>query len=250
MTLETYLRSFRAHWKVIVVSVLVGLAAGIGTTLLSPKVYVATTTQFVRGEPGTGTAADYQAAQFATSRAKSYSALIGNPDVLTGVISQLHLAMGPADLLSRLTVENPTDTVLINVSARGTSPQEAQAISVAAADNLAKLILRLETAGSANGKSPIDVQTAVPASLPTSPSSPRPVLNIAVGTLLGLALGSILALFLKVPPRQQPRAVPRGRTAVRPERVAADSPTPARLALTFRNRRDVAPEPSALRHEA
>lgn len=249
MTLDTYLRTLRAHWRAVAAVALLGVLAGVGATLLSPKVYVATTTQFVRGVAGAGASPDYQAAQFATSQAKSYSALIGNPDVLSGVISQLGLTIGPADLLSRLTVENPTDTVLINVSARGTSAAQAQAISIAAADNLAKLILRLEAAGSASGKSPIDVQTAVPAPLPTSPSSPRPVLNIAVGTLLGLALGSILALFLKSPPRRQPRTIPRRREA-QDQSLPSVPPAPARLALTFRNRRELSGEASPLRHEA
>ena len=80
---------------------------------------------------------------------------------------------------------------------------------MSAADNLAKLIIRLESAGATDGKSPIDVQTAVPAPLPTSPATPRPALNLAVGTLLGLALGSILALVLNSRSRLRQRSRPR-----------------------------------------
>lgn len=204
---------------------LLGAAAAFGVTAATPKVYSATTTQFVRGVPGASATAEYQAAQFATSRAKSYSALIGNPDVLSGVIDQLGLKMNPAELYSRLTVDNPADTVLINVTARGTTAAEAQSISVSAADNLAKLIIRLESAGATGGKSPIDVQTAVPAPLPISPTSPRPVLNLAVGTMLGLALGSILALILDSRRRIRLRGRGRGRR-VRPLRARATSLAP------------------------
>src|SRR3954452_5491693 len=172
MTIGAYLLILRRHWVAVVVMTLLGAAAAVGITAATPKVYSATTTQFVRGVPGASATDEYQAAQFATSRAKSYSALIANPDVLSGVIDQLGLKMNPAELYSRLTVDNPTDTVLINVTARGTTAAEAQSISVSAADNLTKLIIRLESAGATGGKSPIDVQTAVPAPLPTSPTSP------------------------------------------------------------------------------
>ncbi|MFZ1285571.1 MAG: Wzz/FepE/Etk N-terminal domain-containing protein [Candidatus Phosphoribacter sp.] len=201
MTIYAYVAMLRRRWRIVLLATVLGAAAAIGLTALMPRVYVATTTMFVRGVPGAGVAADYQAAQFAASRAKSYSVMMGNPDVLSGIISDLNLQMGPGELLSRLTVENPIDTVLINVTARGTNPDQAQAISVAAADNLSTLIVRLESAGVAGGKSPIDVQVAVPAPKPTSPSSPNLVLNVAVGLMLGLALGSISALVVESRPR-------------------------------------------------
>jgi capsular polysaccharide biosynthesis protein len=225
MTIGAYLLILRRHWVAVAVMTLLGAAAAVGVTAVTPKVYSATTTQFVRGVPGASATAEYQAAQFATSRAKSYSALIGNPDVLSGVIDQLGLKMNPAELYGRLTVDNPTDTVLINVTARGTTAAEAQSISVSAADNLAKLIIRLESAGATGGKSPIDVQTAVPAPLPTSPTAPRPVLNLAVGTMLGLALGSILALILDSRRRIRLRGRARGRRA-RPLRARGASVAP------------------------
>lgn len=194
MTIQEYLTALRRHWVVALACLLVGAGVALGVTAALPKVYVATTIQFVRGVPGTGAAAEYQAAQFAVSRAKSYSVMIGNPDVLSGIIDDLDLSMGPGELFSRLTVENPLDTPLIRVTARGRTADEAQSISIAAADNLAKLINRLESAGTASGKSPVDVQTAVPALKPGSPTSPSAPLNTAVGLLVGAAVGSLLAV--------------------------------------------------------
>ena len=228
MTIGAYLLILRRYWVAVVVATLLGVAAAVGLTAITPTVYVATTTQFVRGVPGSSAGAEYQAAQFATSRAKSYSALIGNQEVLSGIIEELKLPMSPAELSSRLTVENPTDTVLINVTARASTGEEAQAISVVAANNLAKLIIKLESAGATGNKSPIDVQTAVSAPLPTSPASPRPVLNLAVGTLLGLALGSILALLLDYRSRVRlGRATPTRVARLRPRKVGVPlSPVP------------------------
>jgi non-specific protein-tyrosine kinase len=194
MTIQEFLAALRRYWVTSLVCALAGVIAAIGLTAVLPKVYVATTIQFVRGVPGAGSSAEYQAAQFAVSRAKSYSVMIGNPDVLSGIANDLDLVMDPGELYSRLSVDNPIDTALINVTARGRTADEAQSISVAAADNLAKLIIRLESAGVASGKSPVDVQTAVPALKPSSPSSPRASLNIAVGLLLGAAFGSLLAV--------------------------------------------------------
>lgn len=194
MTIQTYFRVLARHWRLLMAITVLFAAAAIGITIIMPKVYTTTTTQFVRAVPGTGASADYQAAQFAMARAKSYSIMIGNPDVLAGIISDLEISMSPSEIFQRLSVDNPVDTALINVTARGRTPDEAQALSLAAASNLAKLIVRLESAGIANGKSPIDVQIAVPAPQPTTPSSPRPTLNIALGIMLGLAAGSLAGL--------------------------------------------------------
>lgn len=223
MTIQEYLDSLRRHWVVALVCILVGAVAALGLTALLPKVYVATTTQFVRGVPGSGAAADYQASQFAVSRAKSYSVMIANPDVLSGIINDLGLSMGPGEVYSRLSVENPIDTPLIRVTARGRTADEAQSISVAAADNLAKLINRLESAGTTSGKAPVDVQTAVPALKPGSPSSPSTPLNTAVGLLVGAAVGSILAVVRDGRERARMRIA-----SGRPGRVLAPSPGSAR----------------------
>lgn len=194
MTIDVFLAVLRRQWRVMTIFVIAFAAVALAVTLLMPKVYVATTTQFIRGVPGAGVGAEYQAAQFATSRAKSYSVMIANPDVLTGISRDLNLQIPPGDLLARISADNPVDTNLINVSARGTTPAEAQQVSIAAADNLAKLIVKLESSGTSAGKSPIDVQTAVPAPRPTSPASPRLSLNLALGTLLGFAFGVIFSL--------------------------------------------------------
>ncbi len=195
MTIYEYFAILKRHWLLLLATMLVVAGAAFGATMLMPKVYTATTVQFVRGVPGTGGSAEYQAAQFATSRAKSYSVLINNADVLSGIINDLKLDMSPVELATRISADNPVDTVLINVTARGQSPDEAQAISVAAADNLARLIMRLESAGTSGNKSPIDIQTGVRAPKPTAPSSPRLMLNLGVGILLGFALGAIAALI-------------------------------------------------------
>lgn len=229
MTIQAYLQILKRHWIAVLCVTFIGLLAAVGLTMTMPQVYISTSTQFVRGVPGTGAGADYQAAQFATSRAKSYSVMIGNPDVLSGIISDLNLSMTPREVYTRLSVENPIDTALINVTARGRSGDEAQAISQAAADNLAKLILRLESAGTASGKSPIDVQTAVPALQPSDPSSPRMSLNVAVGGMLGAALGCIAAVGLDARTARSRRESGRRRAS------RAKSKSPAEAAVLNRN---------------
>lgn len=204
MTITAYLRMLRRHWIVVLMATLLGAAVSYGVTLLMPTWYTATTTQFVRGIPNAESGNEYQAAQFAAARAKSYSSMIGNPDVLSGVVSSLRLDRTPAELYTQLSAENPVDTALVTVTAKAHTPEEAQAISNAAAENLAKLVVRLESNGTAPGKAPIDVQTVVPAQFPSSPASPKLPLNLALGTMLGLSVGSLAALVLDA--RRQKRA--------------------------------------------
>ncbi len=204
MTISAYLRMLRRHWVVMLVATLLGVGASYGATLLMPTWYAATTTQFVRGIPDPNSGNEYQVAQFAAARAKSYSSMIGNPDVLSGVVGALRLDMTPAELYSQLSAENPVDTTLITVTARAHTPEDAQAISNAAADNLAKLVVRLESNGTSTNKSPIDVQTVVPAQLPSAPTSPRLYLNLALGAMAGASIGCLIALGLDA--RAQRRA--------------------------------------------
>jgi len=191
------------HWLLVLVCVLLGLMAGFGATRLITPVYTASATQLVKGVPGTGVAANYEAAQYANSRARSYPSLIYSSSVLENVRTDMGGRESTADLRDDISVENPTDTPILVLSARGTTPQEAQQKADSAARHLARFITQIETV---SGKSPITVETAVTAALPLTPTSPRVPLVTALGAISGFALGAIAALFLALRPKRRPRA--------------------------------------------
>ena len=77
------------YWILILVGTLVGGALAFGVTRFMTPVYRATAIQLVKGLPGTGAAANYEAAQYAVNRAKTYPSFVHSQEVLDGVRNDL-----------------------------------------------------------------------------------------------------------------------------------------------------------------
>lgn len=197
MTIRAYFRIMRKRWRIIAACVVLGVGAAVGITLAMPVTYSAQATAFVAitsSNTDANTSALYQNSQFALQRVKSYTDFVNSPDVLQPVITKLRLGESIADLRRNVIADNPVDTVLLNVTVTDTDAVRAQRIANAVSDQLGKVIERLETSRS-GGVSPVKVTTAVPAASPESPVSPRRSLNLALGLLVGLALGVIGAVL-------------------------------------------------------
>ena len=90
---------------------------------------------------------------------------------------------------------SPLDTVLVVVSAKDGDPQVAAGIANAVARRLAVLIQDLETPLEEGNMSPVKASVVQTAIAPLAPTSPRPLLNLALGFLLGAAAGVGIALL-------------------------------------------------------
>lgn len=191
LSLGRLARLLLQSWALLLCLAVVGGAAALGASYLLPPVYTATATQLVKATPGTGAAANYEAAQYAVSRAKSYPSFVDSAPVLEGVRNDLGKVESEEALRKELSATNPVDTPLLLVSATGSSAQEAQAKANSAALHLATFIGQLESVA---GRSPVSVQTAVGAPLPTDTTSPRRALLGAVGAVAALAIGALAAV--------------------------------------------------------
>ncbi len=191
LSLGRFVEILRRHWILLVVATLVGGAAAYGVAQVIPPTYTATTTLLVKGLPGTGVAANYEAAQFAVSRAKSYPSFIYSLPVLEGVKGDIGGGVTLTDLRTDLKATNPTDTPLLVITATGPTADGARDAANSAARHMARFITQIETV---SGRSPISVETAVQAGLPTEPTSPRTLLIAALGAATGLAAGVLAAL--------------------------------------------------------
>lgn len=194
MDLRDYVRLLRRRWRLIAVCTLVGLLAAAGATLAQQPVYTATTSLFVaaqagpeEGSGGVGTA--YTGGLFVQQRVKSYADIIGTPRVAALVVEDLGLDDAPGSVAQKITATAPLDTVLLDVAVEDPSPAKAQAIANSLAREFAALVDELERPQD-GGPSPVKVSTVQPAQLPTSPTAPRPALNLALGLLVGLAVGA------------------------------------------------------------
>jgi capsular exopolysaccharide synthesis family protein len=192
--LKDYIRVIRKRWRIIMAAMLVVLAGAAAATALSPRIYEAKTQLFVSTSGGNDTSALLQGSNFTQQRVKSYADVITTPKVLNPVIESLGLNTTAANLGKQITATVPLDTVLIEVAVTSTNPSVAASVAYAVGYEFTRTVADLENV--ADGKaSPVKVTIVSTPMTPTSPISPKPTRNLALGVVLGLLLGLGLALL-------------------------------------------------------
>lgn len=189
MSIGEYWTVIRRRWIPIFVLTVLGVGIASVFTAATPRLYTSTATNFVAlTASGSGDQNPLAGAQFAAQRVKSYTEIVGSPDVLMPVIDEMNLAMTPQQLSSKVSVSNPPQTVLLLVSATDGSPEQAARLANAVSIQLGRVIESLETP---TGQSvpPVKVTLTEPAIPAGSPSAPKRTLNLALGLMIGLACG-------------------------------------------------------------
>ena len=194
MELRDYLRLLSRRWLVIALLTALGGATALGISLTTTPEYAARAQVFVSLRGGADTTGDLlQGANFTLRQVRSYVQIVTTPSVLQPVIDELGLDETPTTLARRVSADSPVDTVLINVRVNCESAAMAASIANAVANSLAEVVAELEAP--VDGEPPVQVSTVRPADVPEAPASPNTVLNLAVGLLVGLALGVGVALL-------------------------------------------------------
>ncbi|MFE3031425.1 polysaccharide biosynthesis tyrosine autokinase [Streptomyces canus] len=187
MDFRDYVEAVRRRWRFVTVCVLLGLAVAALATALLPRTYTATAQLFIATSDASSDDA-YQGGLFTQQRVKSYTRVVTSPAVLDGVISQLGLQTSPGRLAEKISAQAPLDTTLVDIKVTDASATRAQTIADATAVQFTKYLGTIE--GSTAGAPPLVKASVVGGNEPPStPSSPRPSVNIALGLLGGLAVG-------------------------------------------------------------
>lgn len=175
----------RRYWLVLLLAIVLGAGCGYLGARLIPPTYTAVATELVKGVPGKDATANYQAAQYAISRARTYPVFINSQTVLEGVRSDFGGRLDIPQLQESLSSSNPVDTPLVQITAQARSPEDARDLANSAARHMARYITQIETV---NGASPVTVEIAVQATKPNDPTAPRPVL---IAALTAFAAGCV-----------------------------------------------------------
>ena len=189
MTLREYLQVVRERWLFVVTGLVLGVAAAVVLTVLSPRQYSSSVVLYVASQSsGDNTQALYQGSLLSEARVKSYTEMITSPRVTGPAAAQAGVidASGVAD---RVTASAQPDTTLVTVAVTDTVPERAAAMANATADVFSRSVATLEAPSGRPGPPAVSIQVFEPAVVATSPTSPRPPFNIALGAALGLALG-------------------------------------------------------------
>jgi capsular exopolysaccharide synthesis family protein len=183
------LRMAQRRWLTIVVFFLLGLAGAGALTYTQTPQYESDARIFISVD--TSSSDSSQAAQgalFGINRVQSYAQLAGSREVLQQVISRLNLNLTPNQLAGKIKSTVATETVIITLAVTDPRPDVAQQIAKAESEVLTSFLSDIET-------SPIKATVVDPASYSNAQVSPQPVLNLALGALIGLLIGAGVAVL-------------------------------------------------------
>ncbi|NYF97380.1 polysaccharide biosynthesis tyrosine autokinase [Janibacter cremeus] len=195
MELQDYLKIVRKRWITIVITTLVVVGLAAGWTALQTKQYTSSTQFFVSVSGSDDTSALQQGSTFTQQRVKSYAQLLTTPRALGPVLDELGEDTPTKDLAEQITVTTPPDTVLLEVSVTDSDPGHAQDIATAIGETFPTVISEVESPEGEKKGSQIKVTLVEPASTNSTPTSPVPARNLALGLVLGLLLGLGLAML-------------------------------------------------------
>jgi succinoglycan biosynthesis transport protein ExoP len=189
-----YLDILRRRWLSVLIITLTTLAAASLVTLAMPQRYTASTQLFfaVAGEDVADLA---QGSSFAEKQMASYAQVATSPLVLDPVASELDLGISGAELARVVEASVPVDnTVIIEISATDPNPEQAARIANAVGAQLADTAASLSP-NRKDGTEAVRATTLQVAQIPNSPSSPNVKRNLSAGLLIGLLLGTGIAVL-------------------------------------------------------
>ena len=197
MQLREVLRVIRDSWLIVVVTLAVALVAGWAVTTIVPESYETETTVLVSPTATVGTGATaLQAAALVADQVTTYAALAQTPAVLDPAIESSGVEVASTDLVEDVTAEVIPQTSLIVLTVEASSGQEAAELANAISASLIAQIegpdVAVDPAAGAVGATGSVV--AAP-EIPTDPSSPNLLLNLAIALAIGLVVAFLVIVF-------------------------------------------------------
>ena len=195
ITLMDLLKIIRKHLPTMIIAFVIVVAAVSAYTFLAPPKYTATAqamATYNASQDGESISQQSTGGTYISNQITSYPTLAATEKVLKPVINELGLDETVDDLAGQITVTNPTNTAFVNIAAVDGDPKQAADIANAVAESLKTVI---ENDLYTGDTSPVKVSIVQKAQTPLTKSSPKTVLYLAVGVVLGLIVGVFAALI-------------------------------------------------------
>lgn len=195
------IRVFARRWWLVVLGAVLGVTAGVVLTVVTPKSYTATATLFVGSPASTDASIAYNLDLFSQQRALTYAKLAQSREIATAVQKDLDISITPEQLAAKVTASPVLKTVLMRISASDGSPKLASDIANSFATEFTRYVTQLETPTGASQPSTA-VTVIQQAEVPTSSTSPKILLNVLVGLVVGVVLGLFVKWLLTLTDRK------------------------------------------------
>lgn len=193
MALSDIFKTLRRRWVVVVVMTLTALVLAGAYASSRATTYTSTTRLYVSMATGTSVNDSLQGALAAQQRIASYAQVATGSTVAQRVVDDLNLPLSAKELQGRLSATFPPATMLLDISATDSTPEQARRVAEAAAVQFSRLVGEMET--TAANAAPLAEATVIdPARTPTEPNGPSRTRLLAVGLLVGFGAGCLAAL--------------------------------------------------------
>ncbi|WPD19727.1 YveK family protein [Thermaerobacter composti] len=133
--------------------------------------------------------ADLQTLQLYRNLVPAYREILSSRRVMETVLAEMNLGWSPEEYRKRVRIEEDEQSQTLEVRVRAPSPEEAARIATGAAQIMTRVaadIMQEER-----------LVLLDPAAPPEKPVSPRPLLEMAVATVMGLLVGTGVAFALE-----------------------------------------------------
>lgn len=194
MALSEYLSILRKYWVSVLAVLLGGIAAGALASLLATPTYTANTSIFLTVQAGSTAGELNQGSTYAENQVRSYARVVSAPIVLQPVIDRLELDTTPEQLAEHVTASVPVNTAIVEIAVVASEPARSAEIANEIGKQVVTIVDELSPSG-AGGSRTVRATLIAPASVPSEWTSPRVLMNLAFGTLLGLLLGVAQAVL-------------------------------------------------------
>lgn len=177
-------------WIIVLITILSTAVSGAASYFLLTPSYEATATIIIGNSSKTAEeyGYDYSDVLMFQQLAKTYGEIAESRTVAKNAARKLGQDITPEEVKSKITVSIGTETQIMGITATSTSREDAQQTANTVSNAFVEEAMRIFPSG--------NVQVMDRAILPLSPSSPRPMLNMAIAFFLGLMV-SLGIIFLK-----------------------------------------------------
>jgi capsular exopolysaccharide synthesis family protein len=193
--LRDYVHVMRRYWlgAMLVLLITIGLVAI--ATALQPRVYESTATGLTQAATGDDLSMAFAGESLAKSRAESYVRVATSDAVAKKASAILETDRSIGSLLANVRATLPTGTAVIQITASGSTPEEAAELANAWTEALAQQVKELETPDGAIGDPALSFVPLATARAPYLPSSPNINAALALAVVAGLVLAFVYTIL-------------------------------------------------------
>ncbi len=191
-----YLGTLRRSFRLVAVTALVIVSLAAVVTLKLTPLYESSARLYVSSEQADPDQA-YAGGLLSAQRVAAYVQIVESDLVADKVREHLNLDVTLDELEDEVSASVVGQAPVLQIRVKDADPIRARAIAQAYADQMVLTAEDVENraGGSAAPESPVKATVIDPASTPTSPVFPKPVLNLSLAALVGLLIGVALALL-------------------------------------------------------